>query len=267
MLYIQVMKIKDFINNLSANGKRFFTTWEIKEFLGSSDKAVWNAIERLKAVGELASPAKGFYLIIPPEYRILKCLPPEFFIPQLMAYWEMQYYVCLQSAAMYYGATHQQTQIFYVMIPKNRPMIRCGKVRIEFIAKKQLLRTPIQVIKTAAGYINISTPESTAMDTLCYMRRCGGLNSVLTILEELAERMGNESLRALASTSDEKHWIQRLGFLLDELGYFDLSETLYETLRHHSTNIIPLASYLPMKGSKRNVKWRIAVNSNLESDL
>lgn len=261
------MKIKDFINHLSANGKRSFTTSEIKESLGSSDKAVWNAIERLKAVGELASPAKGFYLIIPPEYRILKCLPPEFFIPQLMAYWEMQYYVCLQSAAMYYGAAHQQTQIFYVMVPKNRPMIQCGKVRIEFIAKKQLLRTPVQAIKTAAGYINVSTPESTAMDIVCYVRKCGGLNSVLTILEELAERMENESLKALANASQEKHWIQRLGFLLEELGHLDLSETLYEHLRPHSTNIIPLASYLPMKGSNRNLKWRVAVNTNLESDL
>lgn len=261
------MRIKDFINNLSANGKRSFTISEIKESLGSSDKAVWNAIERLKAVGELASPAKGFYLIIPPEYRILQCLPPEFFIPQLMAFWEMQYYVCLQSAAMYYGATHQQTQIFYVIVPKNRPMIRCGKVRIEFIAKKQLLKTPVQTIKTVAGYINVSTPESTAMDIVCYVRKCGGLNSVLTILEELAERMEKESLRALADASNEKHWIQRLGFLLEELGYLELSETLYETLKKHSTNIIPLASYLPMKGSKRNFKWRIAINTSLESDL
>lgn len=261
------MKIKDFINDLSANGKRCFTISEVKKTLGSSDKAAWNAIERLKAVGELASPAKGFYLIIPPEYRILKCLPPEFFIPQLMEHWEMPYYVCLQSAAMYYGATHQQTQIFYVMVPKNRPMIRCGKVRIEFIAKKQLLRTPMQAIKTAAGYINVSTPESTAMDIVCYVRKCGGLNSVLTILEELAERIGNEPLRILADASNEKHWIQRLGFLLEEIGYLELSETLYGSMRHHSTNIIPLASYLPMKGFKRNYKWRIAVNTNLESDL
>jgi predicted transcriptional regulator of viral defense system len=261
------MKIKDFINHLSANGKRCFTTSEIKENLGVSDKAVWNAIERLKAVGELASPAKGFYLIIPPEYRILKCLPPEFFIPQLMTYWKMKYYVCLQSAAMYYGATHQQTQIFYVMVSKNRPMIRCGKVRIEFIAKKQLLSTPVQVIKTPAGYINVSTPESTAMDIICYVRKCGGLNSVLTILEELAERIGKEPLRILADTSHEKYWIQRLGFLLEELGYLELSETLYENLKHYSTNIIPLAPYLSMKGSKRNLKWRIAVNTHLESDL
>ena len=100
------MRIKDFIINLSASGKSCFTTSEIKQALGSSDKSIWNAIERLKTASELASPAKGFYLIIPPEYRVLKCLPPECFIPQLMAHWKMPYYVCLQSAAMYHGASH-----------------------------------------------------------------------------------------------------------------------------------------------------------------
>lgn len=261
------MKIKDFVNHLSAEGKRWFTTSEIKKALGVSDKAMWNSIQRLKEAGVLASPAKGFYLIVSPEYRILKCLPPEFFIPQLMAYWKVPYYVCLQSAAMYFGATHQQTQIFYVMVPKNRPMIRCGKVRIEFIAKKQLLKIPIQRIKTAAGYINISTPESTAMDIICYARKCGGLNSVFTILEELAEAIKSEPLRVLADASPEKYWIQRLGFLLENLGYSELSETLYESLTPYSTHIIPLAAYLPMKGFKRNLKWRIAINTNLESDL
>ena len=154
------MKIKDFLNDLSANGRRCFTISEVRESLGTSDKSVWNALERLKTAGELATPAKGFYLIVPSEYRILKCLPPEFFIPQLMMYWGIPYYVCLQSAGMYHGAAHQQTQIFYVMIPQNRPMIRCGKVRIEFIAKKQLLNTPIQAVKTASGYISVQRQSS-----------------------------------------------------------------------------------------------------------
>lgn len=255
------MKIRDFLKDLAANGRRCFTTSELKLSLGSSNKSVWNAIERLKEAGELASPAKGFYLIIPPEYRTLNCLPPEFFIPQLLAYWELPYYVSLQSAAMYHGAAHQQTQIFYVMIPKNRPMIYCGRVRVEFVAKKGLLETPVEAIKTAAGYINISTPESTAMDIVCYARKCGGLNTVLTILEELAEKMKIEPLRALADASHEVYWIQRLGFLLEELGRKELSQTLYEHLAFHPTQIIPLVPHLPIKGCKRNLKWRIAINT------
>jgi predicted transcriptional regulator of viral defense system len=116
----------------------------------------------------------------------------------------------------------QEQRLWYI-----QQAIENGKVLIEFIAKKQLLRTPVQAIKTVAGYIKVSTPESTAMDIVCYVRKCGGLNSVLTILEELAERMETESLKALADAGHEKYWIQRLGFLLEELGCLELSETLY----------------------------------------
>ncbi len=261
------MRIQTFLDELSAKGRRCFTIAEIKAALGTSNKAVWNAIERLRAKDELASPAKGFYLIIPPEYRTLKSLPPELFISQLMEYLGMAYYVCLQSAAMYHGAAHQQPQVYFVMVEKNRPMIRCGRVRIEFIAKKQLLKTPLAVMKTTAGYINISTPEATAMDIICYARKCGGLGSVMTILEELVERMKPEPLLALAEASPEKRWIQRLGFLLDELNNSELSQTLYEHLKLHTTKIIPLAPYLSIKGAVRNLKWRIAVNTKPESDL
>lgn len=261
------MKIHNFITDLSANGKRYFTISEIKKALGKSDQSVWNSLNRLKDKGELSSPAKGFYIIIPPEYRILGCLPPELFIQELMAHVGMPYYVCLQTASMYHGASHQQVQIFYVMVPKNRPTIRCGKVRIEFIAKQELASTPVQKIKTAAGYMNVSTPEATAMDLILYSRTCGGLNTVFTILEELAEKMKPEPLKALADKSSEIYWIQRLGFLLDEHGQSELSEILNKYLMQHHTKIIPLAPYLPMKSAKRNMKWRISINVDLESDL
>ena len=58
------------------------------------------------------------------------------------------------------------------------------------------------------------------MDLILYARKCGGLNSVYTILEELAEKMRSNPLKELAKASSEKHWVQRLGFLLDELGHF-----------------------------------------------
>ena len=38
-----------------------------------------------------------------------------------MEYWQSKYYVGLLTAAMYHGASHQQPQIFQVVIEKNRP--------------------------------------------------------------------------------------------------------------------------------------------------
>lgn len=68
------MKIEEYIQDLSAQGIRTITSKEVKAALGKSDKAAWNAIERQKAKGRLASPAKGFYIIIPPGLSDQPCL-------------------------------------------------------------------------------------------------------------------------------------------------------------------------------------------------
>ncbi|MHC1728414.1 MAG: hypothetical protein AB9866_20835 [Syntrophobacteraceae bacterium] len=52
-----------------------------KQLLGSSDVAVHSAIQRLRGKGDIAMPYRGFYVIAPPEYRVLGCLPAEQFIP------------------------------------------------------------------------------------------------------------------------------------------------------------------------------------------
>jgi predicted transcriptional regulator of viral defense system len=261
------MKIREFIDHLTSQGIRSFTIEEIKAALGKSDKSIWNAIERLKSKGELASPAKGFYLIIPPEYRVLRCLPPDLFLPQLMAFWQRDYYICLLSAAMYNGAAHQQPQIFQVMMNTYHSMIHCGKVRIEFSTKLNLIETPLQLVKTAAGYIRVSTSEATAMDLVNYTRKCGGLNNIITVLTELSNVMNPDKLLALAEKSHEKRWIQRLGYLLEFIGSLDLSTVLFEQLKLLSPDLIPLDPTRSMKRAKRDVKWKIAINTDLESDL
>ncbi len=115
----------------------------------------------------LATPAKGFYVIVPPEYQILGCLPAEHFIPYLMEYWQCPYYVGLLTAAGYHGATHQAVQVFQVMINgRTKPSIQCGKVKIRFIANRHLSETPVQSISTAKSMLTVSTPEGTAMDLL-----------------------------------------------------------------------------------------------------
>jgi len=43
-------------------------------------------LSRLAAKGAIASPAREFYLIVPPEYRGLGCLPAEQFVPALMEF-------------------------------------------------------------------------------------------------------------------------------------------------------------------------------------
>jgi len=68
------MNFNDYIDDLLRHGKYSFTVQQAQHALEKSKKAVYSSIEHLLAKNELANPVKGFYVIVPPEYRVLGCL-------------------------------------------------------------------------------------------------------------------------------------------------------------------------------------------------
>ena len=172
------------------------------------------ALRRLGIKGEVASPARGFHVVVPPEYRRIGCLPPDQFIPALMAYWNRKYYVGLLSAAQYHGAAHHRPQEFQVVVEKNRPEIACGSVRVTFVARGDIGTVPVREFNTPRGTVRVSTPEATAIDLVGYMRRSGGIDRVAGVLLELGEALDSARL-VDATRCSSVQWAQRLGFLLD----------------------------------------------------
>ena len=130
------MSASKILIDLPAKGEYCFTTAAAKKWLGSSDMAVHSTVQRLRKKGDIAMPYRGFYVIVPPEYRILGCLPRQF-IPLLMDHIGETYYVSLLSATQHHGAAHQRPQVFQVVTAKNKAPLSCGKVRVDFIARKE----------------------------------------------------------------------------------------------------------------------------------
>lgn len=56
---------------------------EARSALGVSVAAAKLALNRLIKKGAIASPARGFYVTFPPEYRSIGCLPEDQFNPAL----------------------------------------------------------------------------------------------------------------------------------------------------------------------------------------
>ena len=179
---------KALITQLASKGHYSFTSEEARAALKVSPDACKLALNRLAKQGQIASPARGFYVIIPPEYRSLGCLPAHQFIPDLMKYKGLNYYAGLLTAAQYYGAAHQRPQEFQVFLARNRRPIRCGKVRVKFVARKKIDEVLVRSFNTERGELRVSTPEATAFDLAGYPEHVGGLDQVATILSELARR-------------------------------------------------------------------------------
>ena len=129
-----------FIDDLATRGRHHFTSREARQALQALPNATAKALARLIEHGHLASPERGFYVVVPPEYRSLGCLPAEQFVPALMGIHGFPYYAGLLSAAQFHGAAHHRPQQFQVMLTKNRRPIACGKVRVAFVARKRAER-------------------------------------------------------------------------------------------------------------------------------
>jgi predicted transcriptional regulator of viral defense system len=254
------------IDHLASLGRYCFTTREAAEKLGVSPVAARAALRRLMRRGEIAMPYRGFYVTVPPEYRRIGCLPADQLIDQLMEHLGEPYYIGLLSAAEYHGAAHHRPQQLQVVTAKNRPSVDCGAVQIAFIARSNVQDIPVGLLNTPRGTIRVSTPEATAIDLVGYPEHSAGLDNVATVLSELAESLDPDRLAEAARLSPLP-WSQRLGYLLEHLGFRESASSLAAFVADKAPHLTPLSPATSMRGSARDSRWKIAINTAVEADL
>ena len=164
------------------------------------------------------------------------------------------------------GAAHHRPQVFQVVVAKNRPPIACGKVRVNFIARKNVAAIPTIPFKTPRGPLKISSPEATAFDLVGYSDRAVGLDNVATILSELAEKLDGKKLVEVAQFSPIA-WAQRLGYLLDLVGENDRATELAEYVAQLKPVPTPLDRSKPFKGMPKDARWAVMVNAEVEAEI
>lgn len=76
--------LEDYITEIRSKGRYVLTLEEVKSKYDLSDKAVNQALYRLKAKKRIAQIRKGIYAIITPEYLRQGMIPPAFFIDNMM---------------------------------------------------------------------------------------------------------------------------------------------------------------------------------------
>jgi predicted transcriptional regulator of viral defense system len=259
-------KARQYVETLASTGHYHFDSVEAQSALGVSVAAAKLALNRLAKQNFIASPARGFYVVVPPEYRGLGSPPADQFIPALMKRRGLPYYVGLLSAAQYHGAAHQRPQEFQVFLDRTRRPIVCGMVRVAFIVRKHLRDVPVQSFNTPRGTVLVSTPEATALDLVGYQRRAGGLGQVATVLCELAERINSGRLAAAAAAAPVA-WAQRLGYLLEHVGASEKAVALGAYVRTHANESTALVPGEPHEHAPRHDDWKLYINSDVEAEL
>jgi predicted transcriptional regulator of viral defense system len=264
-------KIREWILDLPKRGKITFSLEELEAHfpqITENNKRV--SLWRMVEAGKIQSVWKGFYVVIPIEYELKGSVPPIVYIDQLMHYLQRDYYIGLLNAAAFYGASHQQSQELTIITDKGnyRDKQKNG-VKINFIGRKEIPQAFIRKKTTKTGYINISSPELTAMDLLSYQHEIGGLSRAGTVLDELAEELDFKLIGADLFSFFPTTTIQRLGYMLDEiLDYKDIAETLFKKALQAGLSFRKtlLKSENDDTQFSYNKKWKLVINEEIEID-
>lgn len=260
----QSIPLSAFVDRLQQSGRYTFERKEALRELKTSPVALKLAALRLSRQGRLVAPKRGFFVIVPLEYKSAGSPPPSWFIDPLMNFLGESYYVGLLSAAALHGAAHQQPQEFQIIASRQLKPALAGRSRIRFLLKKHIDSTETVPYKTETGLMRVSTPEATALDLLRYPHHAGGLNNIAVVLAELAEKIDPQKLAATAQHADDPATGQRLGFLLEHLGQKQKTAPLAEWIRSSRVRTIRLRAGGPRRGPK-SAPWKLIVNEDVEA--
>jgi len=258
--------IADWVERLPEQGRYVFTRQEAEGFSNASRVAVQHALRRMKERGRIVAPRRGFYVLVPAEYRVAGCPPASWFIDDLMRHLGRRYYVALLSAAALHGAAHQQPMVFQVVVDRPVRDMKAGRVKIETHRKRAMDDIATSEVQTETGTMVVATPETTAFDLIHFPAAAGFWDNVATVLAELTERLSPDRLLQAAKRAMLSD-VQRLGYLLDLVSQDRLADPLAGWLGKRRTTVVRLRSDKPAGDHGLVSRWRLIPNEHVEPDL
>lgn len=271
------MPLERFIEDRLIQGQATFSREEAEAALDLKKETLTASLVRLANRKRLASPRKGFFLILRPEDQGTGAPDPAQWIDPLMCSLSLDYRVSLLRAAASHGSSHQAAMVFQVIVPRQLRGIELGRHRIEFIyqtpASFARANQPeaLGKIKTSAGYARVAGIELTLLDCARYFHKAGGINHVAQVVKDIGDRADSRKLATLA-TAYESSCVRRLGYLLERTGH-DRQAKRLEPFARKAKSIVPLDPKVKEVSSvlstlaEKDMRWKLLINQLVEVDF
>ncbi len=261
--------VTKYIQKLLSFEEYSFSFEEVLVESHKGETAIRSELSRLVKKKEIISLRKGFYLIIPPRYAAFEKLPIQLYAKKLFKYLQRKYYIGFYSAAKIWGASHQQVQQDYLATSYPRlKNINKKNTSISFYSMSCWPEGNIVTKKADAGYYKVSDPALTITDLVHHHQKLGGLNRVISVIEELSEELTIAQIKELLQWYPFKSTLQRVGFLLEKMEVpTEITEKIYNKLQQQMFYPVLLSPNKNKKPSTIKNRWKIDVNVKLESDL
>lgn len=265
------MTIPEWIDRREMVGLMTFSYENVTEsFPSLSAQVVSNELYKQGRKKRILSVHKGFYTVVPLQFRDRGIVPPYNYISQLMAHLRRPYYISLLSAGVLHGAAHQRPQRLSVMTELPRITVsKNGNSQLFLNYRKSIPQDLLCQTNSDTGTIYYSNAELTAVDLVQYSQFIGGLSMAATVMAELVEKTDFSRNADTLIKATTMPTLQRLGFILDTiLDEHSAADQLLALLEPHFSELKfrPLSTSQPTEGAERNKKWKIIENKNIDPD-
>lgn len=247
---------------LQSQSRYLFRESEFAALTGraAGSPASQQALQRLSKAGRvvLAQKRPGKWLIVPPEQMHYGAPPVDWWLDDLLIDREPKYYLALLSAARFWGSAHYALQTTQVMVSRPHRPVEVGKLRVQFVVKRQLEATPVSKERTRVASLRVSSREATLLDLIRHQATIGGLEAVARVAKDLAPKMTLTGLHEALSGLDQVPAAQRLGFILEHLGSLRLASGVDKWVRQRRMTVQPLVT--PRADSSAHLldpKWAV----------
>jgi len=118
------------------------------------------------------------------------------------------------------------------------------------------------------GCFNLASPVLTALDLVKYIGTSGCLNKIADAILKLTEKFTEEDLRNALIKEGRASTAQRLGFLLECLGYKKLALVIETWLKHKNISYVFMVPYTIVEkklliSKNKNRRRKIIVNKDI----
>jgi hypothetical protein len=266
-----------YLDEQLSRGRAYFNREDGLLASGLSPEAFSAATTRLVKKRRLASPRRGFFLILRPEDKTAGAPDPARWIDPLMKHLGIDYRISLLRAAAFHGSTHQAAMVFQVIAPRQLRDFDMGRHRLQFVYQAPAAFAEINQpdwlgqIKSEAGFARVAGLELTLLDAARYFHKAAGINGVAQIVKDLGAKANPRKL-AKAAEHYENASVRRLGYLLDRAGHIRQASAL-ETFARQAKSMKPLdPSVKPLLESlaelhEKDARWKLVINESVETDF
>ena len=246
------------------------TTDGVAHLLGIPKNQVSQRMAPLRKKGAIATPARGLWIPVSPEYRAWRAPEPAAYLADMMRYLGSDYCVGWLTAAALYGASHHAVQVFQVATSRQIANRAVGRSELVFLQRTYLEEVGASSMSLPLGRMRVASVATTMLMVCADVDICGGIDNVANVVVELVEGTDDMQL-VIDDICRNAHAFpvaaaRRLGWLIENFADCAAQDRLALQCAKRSGSLSVLSPQ-SQRGGSISTRWNLEINREVVPDV